>query len=425
LHNQGSCKTEATNEQFLNNLFIMSSTMKSLDRMKLLGQIKGMCYEPTPSDVYERGVAPNCYDASCRDFDMDYFNTDFQQLWGDKDGGRDDLKTISGQGVNMMRLYNWTGNEAGGATLRNHISFLDHCATNNLKVAVPFSNYNTTISATNAQNTANSIVNELTTKGVLHSAVALWQVTNEFELGGISPETVATLIEYIIRAEEAAGITDDSNKIPIVVATSTAIEYGYSEQSIGATQALQYALQDGGTLKDGTVVTGNTYLSSRNVWTDRFAIGVQSFQYATEIADFTTACNTQFPELPIMLTEHGFDSVSAATATGGNKGTHDDVNQGKIVATQISNCNALHTSNDTFRGMCVFQWLNTYYKCGNSNQYSNTCTEGNFGQVQWCDFGASQPTNVTPTGTTTSGQSFPIDPVIKKTAVFDAVTNGF
>ena len=404
----------------------MISTMKSLDRMKLLGQIKGMCYEPTPSDVFERGISPNCYDpANCRDYDMDYFNTDFQQLWGPQNNGRDDLNSISNQGVNLMRLYNWTGNEAGGTTLRSHISFLDYCSQLNLKVAVPFSNYNATISPTAAQNTANSIINELTTNGVLHSAVALWQVTNEFELSNISPETVATLVEYIIRAEEAAGITDDANKIPIVVATSTAIMYGYGTQSIGAIQALQYAFENGGTLNDGTVVSGNSYLNNRNVWADRFAIGIQSFQYSTEIANFTTACNTQFPGLPIMLTEHGFDSVSAAKAGGGNGGTHDNVNQGNIVATQISNCDALYKANDSFRGMCMFQWLNTYYKCGMAGQYSNICTEGNFGQVEWVAFGAPQPSNVTPTGTTTKGQSFPIDPVIKKTPVFNAVSNGF
>ncbi len=407
----------------------MTSTktnMTSLERMKLLGQIKGMCYEPTPSDVYERGVAPNCYDpTTCRDFDMDYFNEDFDLLWGSGTNGRNDLKDISSQGVNLMRLYNWTGNETGGATLRNHIPFLTHCAKYNLKVAIPFSNYNTQISATNAQNTATSIVNELASNNALHPNVAMWQVTNEFELNNISPEEVALLVEYIITAEEAAGITDDANKIPICVATSTAIEYGYSEQSIGQIHALKMAFTTGGTLSNGDQVTGNTFLNSRNVWEERFVIGIQSFQYQTEIATFTTKCNTDFPGLPIMLTEHGFNAVSAATTTGGNQGTHDDAQQAVIVGDQISNCNTLHTNNDTFRGMCFFQWLNTYYKCGNSNSYSNTCTEGNFGQVEWNSFGAAQPTGVTPTGTTTKNQSYPIDAVIKKTQVYDAVTNGY
>ena len=57
--------------------------MNSWQRVSKLGQIKGMCYEPTPSDVIQKGVSPNCYDPNnCRDFDMDYFNSDFAGLWG-------------------------------------------------------------------------------------------------------------------------------------------------------------------------------------------------------------------------------------------------------------------------------------------------------------------------------------------------------
>jgi hypothetical protein len=56
--------------------------MDSLQRMEKLGQIKGMAYEPTPSDVIMANVAPNCHDPNaCRDFDMDYFNSDFAELW--------------------------------------------------------------------------------------------------------------------------------------------------------------------------------------------------------------------------------------------------------------------------------------------------------------------------------------------------------
>jgi hypothetical protein len=59
--------------------------MDSLQRIAKLGQIKGMAYEPTPSDVVMANVAPNCHDPnSCRDFDMDYFNSDIAELWAQR-----------------------------------------------------------------------------------------------------------------------------------------------------------------------------------------------------------------------------------------------------------------------------------------------------------------------------------------------------
>jgi hypothetical protein len=78
--------------------------------------------------------------------------------------------------------------------------------------------------------------------------------------------------------------------------------------------------------------------------------------------------------------------------------------------------------------MCFFQWLNTYYKCGDPSggkaKYSNTCTEGNFGQVKWNEFGAPPPTP-TRTGKTRKGQTYPIDQANQKPAVYEAVRIGF
>jgi hypothetical protein len=412
--------------------------MFSLERVARLGQIKGMCYEPTPSDVTQRGVAPNCYDPNnCRDFDMDYFNSDFADLWGTT--GRNDLGNIQSQNVNLMRLYNWTGNESGGDPLRNHIPYLDYCQKLGLGTMVPFSNYNATISPQNAQNSASSIVNELANSGALHPAVKMWQPTNEFELTltdpyhPIKPEDVARLVEYLVRAEEAAGITADENKVPIVVGVSTGIMYGAPAQSLGQVEALRMAFITGGTLPDGTVVQGNDFLTSRSVWVRRFVIGVQSFQFLDEIEKFVILMQQTYKnEVPIILTEHGYDSVNAARLSGppfpGNGGTHDVANQARIVAQQIAHANDIYKApyaGNIFRGMCFFQWLNTYYKCGKQDKpYDNTCTEANFGEVEWNDFGAPQPTP-SKTGTTGRGQSYPIDDAIQKTDVYQAVTKGF
>jgi hypothetical protein len=404
--------------------------MDSLQRMEKLGQIKGTGYEPTPSDVVMANVAPNCHDPNaCRDFDMDYFNSDFAELWGPT--GRNDLANIKSQNVNLMRLYNWTGNENGGTPLRDHRPYLDYCQKLGLGTMVPFSNYNATISADKAQNTATSIVGELTNAAALHPAAKMWQVTNEFELSGTSPDAVARLVQYIVTAEESAGVTADDNKIPVVVSVSTAAKYGVPGQSMGQIEALRMAFQTGGSLPDGTVVQGNGFLNQRKVFAERFVIGVQSFQFSDEIANFTqNVLNKYQNSVPILLTEHGFDSVAAAAPTyGGNGQSHDEANQARIVAKQIDNINQLCKKHSIMRGMCFFQWLNTAYKrgtmgAGNKPVYSNTCTESNFGEAQWNDFGApqAQPSKF---GKTTKNQSYPIDAAINKSAVYDAVSKGF
>jgi hypothetical protein len=405
--------------------------MFSLERISRLGQIKGMAYEPTPSDVLCKGVGPNNYDPNQgRDFDMDYFNDDFKELWGPT--GRDDLAKIRAQNVNLMRIYNWTGNDSGGPTLRNHMPYLDRCQQLGLGTMVAFSNYNATISATKAQNTAISMVKEIASNGALHPAAKMWQVTNEFELTDIRPEGVARLVEYIVRAEEAAGITADANKIPIVVGVSTAIKYGVPGQSMGMIQALRYAFEAGGTLPDGTVVQGNSYLNDHGVWEDRFVIGIQSFQFLDEIENFVKGMWTKYEgAVPILLTEHGFNSVNAAgmgPPLPGNHGTHDVENQAKIVARQIANINALCKQYAILRGMCFFQWLNTYYKCGIVENgkvvYSNSCTEGNYGQIKWNEFGAGEP-NCSNFGYTRKRQRFPINDALPKSPVVDAVRLGF
>jgi hypothetical protein len=74
--------------------------------------------------------------------------------------------------------------------------------------------------------------------------------------------------------------------------------------------------------------------------------------------------------------------------------------------------------------MCYFQWCNTYYKCWDKDKFSNTCTEGNFGQVKWNDFGAAGPPKPASYGKTSKGQNYPIDTAIPK-PVYDAVSKGF
>ena len=49
--------------------------------------IRGMAYQPTPSDYQPCGCGVY--------FDTDFFNDDFSQLWDYANGGRGDLRTMA------------------------------------------------------------------------------------------------------------------------------------------------------------------------------------------------------------------------------------------------------------------------------------------------------------------------------------------
>jgi hypothetical protein len=291
---------------------------------------------------------------------------------------------------------------------------------------IPFSNDNATIPALKAQNSARSIVREAATGGRLHPVVKMWQVANEFELSGgqIKPEDVVRLVECIVRAEEDAGIAAAEGKIPIVISVSTGTKYGVPGQSMGQIETPRLAFIAGGTLPDGTKVAGNDFFNERGAWKNRFV--------PDEIDTFVKNVWHKYEgEVPILLTEHGFDSVNAAKVGPpfpGNNGSHDVANQARIVARQIANTNKTGERYEILRGMCFFQWLNTYYKCGSVQgdqaRYDNTCTEANFGEVEWNEFGAARPTP-SKAGKTRRGQPYPIDEARQKSAVCQAVTDGF
>lgn len=93
--------------------------------------------------------------------DSDFANDAFQSFWGDQYNAapegdqsapanngsnyRGDLKTISDNGFNLVRLYNWDMARGAGAgassTPLDHINFLNYADSLGLKVVVPVSDY--------------------------------------------------------------------------------------------------------------------------------------------------------------------------------------------------------------------------------------------------------------------------------------------
>jgi hypothetical protein len=104
---------------------------------------KGICYQPFPP-----GYDPSRANTTCLYFGSDIAYDPMAPLWGNNYqsskgsacGGtgssscRNDLQTLHGMGVDLIRLYDWEP--------RNyHLNFLDYCNTLGLKVLVPVSNY--------------------------------------------------------------------------------------------------------------------------------------------------------------------------------------------------------------------------------------------------------------------------------------------
>ena len=62
----------------------------------------GMAYMPGPTDYREGSGPGTLYETS------DFYNNIFEELWGNKENGRNDLYRFQRQlGVNFMHCYDW------------------------------------------------------------------------------------------------------------------------------------------------------------------------------------------------------------------------------------------------------------------------------------------------------------------------------
>ncbi|WP_338524326.1 hypothetical protein NUH87_01110 [Pseudomonas batumici] len=176
--------------------------------------------------------------------DSDFANDAFQSLWsnqyqpapeGDQsspsnNGGyyRDDLKTISGYGFNLIRLYNWNMNRGAGegSLPLDHINFLNYAQSLGLSVVVPVSDYflsddqyawagaslpdyQFSSAPQFIQNDFNTFIQSITdpTTGKIHTAIQSISVGNEGDIGegleGASPSNfLARTIWWIVNLNQ-------------------------------------------------------------------------------------------------------------------------------------------------------------------------------------------------------------------------------
>jgi hypothetical protein len=189
-----------------------------------LRPIKGVAYDPKPSDFPLDGAPPAAY------FDSDFFNRDFEAMWGDAGpGSRNDLDIIKNTaGLNFIHLYNWNPQ-------RDHTSFLDAAQALGLKLWIPISNFT-------AQVVVGEICGDCGKKGYQaafkiiegifdqvyrgmttpHPAAALWGIYNEYDINPIDPDKVAFAIQSILTLERQRAIPA-ANRLPITVVVSDAM----------------------------------------------------------------------------------------------------------------------------------------------------------------------------------------------------------
>lgn len=218
--------------------------------------IRGFSYEPSPSNWKPGGS----------EFDSDYYNANYSQLWGPTVNGvygRDDLGTMKRAGVNFLHIYNWNPQRT------NHTPFLDYAAQNGMGVTIPIGNYTHCLivsgcqgvsgpgSYANAYNVIKGIFGEIYLPGdntKPHRGAGIWGIFNEIDLNQITAEEVAFVIQSILTLEDQYNVPQE-NRLPFFVSTSDQVINGQSA-GIVPTQQVAAALKKVAATSGKTTWTG-------------------------------------------------------------------------------------------------------------------------------------------------------------------------
>jgi hypothetical protein len=349
-----------------------------------LAPIKAMAYQPAPSNYTASGGPGGIY------YDTDFFNADFQQLWGTANGGRGDLKTMDGLGVNFLHLYDWNPG-------RNHLPALNSARKRGIGVGVPISNYFVGGSDPNAAADIKSIVAQIYVNSAgnpsttPHPAVEMITIANEPDQAGWPnwPALVTTAAENVVAAENAVGATQ---LLPVAVPFTFGIDT--TDANANNPQGLAAVGQFNAIMASfsASPSLGPSFVSSRYVAATNPEVRGQAIR--AWLPKFASA----LPSTPLWFSEMGIDRQdscdgypASCTPTQNQQATF---NLGALNAGQPSSLAP------NLLGGTQFEFMNEPWKSPASQQ---TWGVYNFG---------SSPSSTT--GKTTSGQSFPIDKLFPK-----------
>jgi len=319
--------------------------------------IRGMAYQPTPSDYQPCGCGVY--------FDTDFFNDDFSHLWDDANGGRGDLQAMAEQlHVNFLHLYNWNPQ-------RNHLAALNKAVALGIKVAVPISNFFVDPGQDpNAAADIENIMREVyvdqqgNPSTVPHPAVAMILVANEPERGlnNASPSNpdrwqppVVAAIASTRQAEQNIGAT---GLLPVSVPFSFEVDnYDTNANNpgglpaVGQNNSLIAALNAAPALGSDFVKT--RFIASGNTQSDGAFMG-------DWIPQFTQA----IPNTPLWFPEQG--TGVALSCTGYQNCTPSEQQQAIFNADQFAATKP--NTADVVLGGAQFEWVDETWKTPPHNE---------------------------------------------------------
>jgi len=296
--------------------------------------------------------APSDYTTSCTAapkqtyYDSDFYNADFQQLWGTSGSpARGDLQAIAGLGANLLHLYDWNRPQE-----RNHLPFLAEANARGLKVAVPISNYY--VQQQN-QGWIDDIVGEITASSP--PAVVMWAIGNEIDTGDPTAAAQVAQIAQWIAARDTTRLITVPLKLPFE----------------GKMQVLKQAF-------DAKGLT--------NLWNSNFIASINVYDDAPALQAHVESFHAAYPTVPLLVSE-----INRPLSMVGN----DPATQAAQLLAQLQKSNALagDASHPYFFGSYVFQWMEKPWACPDDEKH----------------FGINAFSGALGTGSTTSGQSFPVD----------------
>ena len=273
--------------------------------------VRGVAYSPLISYARRDESPPNLF----------HHTEEQAALWAR------DLPKIKAAGANLIRVYNWGGNE------HDDLRFLDLCASLGLYVMLPISNY-----FLDFPEFVEGIVRDF----AAHPAVLMWGVSNEAQHGhgGTADEVaaaiaaanakVATLTKAVRAAEEALGVWH-----PITVPVTC--DLGHIDDLVAA-----------GAIVD--IWAFNCYWSATESWPPDF------------FAQFAAAV-----EAPVLISEFGCDAYD------NRGGAIDETTQASFLADQWSNVLSPAASGCVSLGGVVFEYMDEEWKAQYAGGLGGTC----------------------------------------------------
>ena len=324
------------------------AAMSALARCTHFGvnNIRGIAYMPGPSNYTKQKKAQY--------FDSDFYNGDFELLWGDRGYtgpyARGDLRRFNEKlGANFVHCYDWSA-PVPEIKLRDHLVFLKHCADLGMKATVPISNYTYLCLANvpnkepwetpaTAQLNIQKVFKEIYGQGPGPALGAgMWKIFNEYELWyDRNPEHVVTAMTWLVQEEDKINLSDLA-RLPIMVDCSFGVKDG---------------IEGAGYVKDvwDRLISKPSIgsYSPRDFWNARFVFSTNPQNDGPDVSGYLSSRLPQYwqsrniPMPPVMFTELG----SSIQQTGSEQ------NQAAWMTRQLA-ASVPGASNGMMLGACVF-----------------------------------------------------------------------